>query len=100
MRRLTLALTALAALASMAATTETSHMLGRQSQNEGILVLPKKGEHVVFVVEDGRAVRRSVTIERIVGQEALLSAGLGVGDVVVTEGHRALQDGSLVSVQG
>lgn len=61
-------------------------------------VLPRGGEHIVFTVEDDRAVRRVVQIDFITGHEAVLSSGVKAGDRVVVEGHRALQDGALVEV--
>jgi membrane fusion protein, multidrug efflux system len=61
-------------------------------------VVPQKGEHVVFVVEEDRAVRRRVTIHAIVGHEAILGEGVEGGDRVVVEGQRALIDGALVTV--
>ena len=62
-------------------------------------VIPKKGEHVAFVVEDGRAVRRVVRIDAFTGEEALLASGIRPGDELVIEGQRALQDGAPVEVQ-
>ncbi len=59
-------------------------------------VLPSKGEHVVFVVENGRAVRRVVRIEAMVGSEAVLGSGLKPGDELIVDGHRSLQDGARV----
>lgn len=62
-------------------------------------VLPRKGEHVVYVVEKGRAVRHVVQIDAIIGSEAVLRAGLPPGAEVVVDGHRALQDGMRVENQ-
>ncbi len=59
-------------------------------------VLPSKGEHVVFVVENGRAVRRVVQIEAMAGSEAVLGSGLKPGDELIVDGHRSLQDGARV----
>lgn len=59
-------------------------------------VLPWKGEHVVFVVQANRAVRRTVRIESLRGDSVVISAGVAAGDRVVTEGNRALQDGMMV----
>lgn len=56
-------------------------------------VVPKRGEHVVFVVEGSNAVLKVVHIDAIVGQEAILSSGLSEGDMLVVEGQRTLQDG-------
>ncbi len=58
-------------------------------------ILPRKGEYVVFVVEDGRAIRRVVQVESIVGHSAVIN-GLNAGDELVVAGHRALQDGMRV----
>ncbi|MBT3191857.1 MAG: efflux RND transporter periplasmic adaptor subunit [Verrucomicrobia bacterium] len=63
-------------------------------------VVPKRGEHIVFVVEDERTVLRVVQIDSIVGQDVVLTSGLSEGDVLVIEGQRTLQDGVLVSVAG
>ncbi len=56
-------------------------------------VLPRKGEHIVFVVEDGKASRRIVRLREIKGQSAVLESGVRDGDRVVVEGSRALADG-------
>jgi membrane fusion protein (multidrug efflux system) len=61
-------------------------------------VVPRKGDHVVFVLRGERAERRVVRIESITGHEAILSSGLAVGETIVIEGHRALQDGMLLEV--
>ncbi len=56
-------------------------------------VIPKRGDHVVFVVEDERAVLKVVRIDEIIGQEVVLASGLQAGDRLVVDGHRTLQDG-------
>ncbi|MBT3294456.1 MAG: efflux RND transporter periplasmic adaptor subunit [Verrucomicrobia bacterium] len=61
-------------------------------------VVPEKGEHIVFVVEEDRAVRRRVYIEAIQGQTVVLRDGLADGDQLVTAGQRGLQDGRQVKV--
>lgn len=61
-------------------------------------VVPRKGEHYVFTVRDGRAMRRRVLIGAMLGHEAVLDAGIDPGDLVVVEGHRGLQDGLPVEV--
>ena len=60
--------------------------------------MPKKGDDVVYVVEGGRVVCRTVRIAAMVGDEAVLSSGVRAGDAVVVEGQRALIDGALVEV--
>ena len=62
-------------------------------------VIPKRGDHVVFVVKDGLAVLRVVRIETIVGADVVLASGLESGELLVIEGHRTLQDGVPVIVE-
>lgn len=62
-------------------------------------IIPQKGDHVIFLVEKGVAVRRVVKIDEIKGSEATISEGLKAGDNVVVEGGRALMDGSAVRVE-
>jgi len=61
-------------------------------------VLPSKGDHIVYLVKDGHAVRRKVQIENITRDRALISQGLETGDQVVIEGNRTLSDGQLVEI--
>ncbi len=61
-------------------------------------VLPSKGDHIVYLVKDGHAVRRKVQIEHITRTRALVSQGLETGDRVVVEGNRTLSDGQLVEI--
>ena len=56
-------------------------------------IVPRKGEHYVFAVENGHAVRKRVQIAALVGSEAVLESGVAAGDQIVVEGHRGLQDG-------
>jgi membrane fusion protein, multidrug efflux system len=63
-------------------------------------IVPRKGEHYVFVMEDGRAVRKRVLIAAMLGHEAVLEGGVSAGDRIVVEGHRGLQDGQKVAVAG
>jgi len=61
-------------------------------------VVPYKGQHYVFVVENGRVVRRRVLVDALIGHEAVIEGGLEIGERVVVEGHRGLQDGMAVEV--
>ncbi|HMP73104.1 MAG TPA: efflux RND transporter periplasmic adaptor subunit [Kiritimatiellia bacterium] len=56
-------------------------------------VIPRKGEHFVFVEREGRAVRRLVRLDRITGDRAVLASGLEEGEGLIVEGHRGLADG-------
>jgi multidrug efflux system membrane fusion protein len=53
----------------------------------------------VFVVKDGKAVMRPVTVARTVDSEAALSSGLEAGEMVVTDGHLLLTNGALVAIR-
>jgi len=61
-------------------------------------VLPSKGDHIVYVVEHGRVIRRNVKIASLTRWYALISSGLVEGDLVVVEGNRTLSDGQRVEV--
>jgi len=62
-------------------------------------VIPRRGEHIVFVAgDDGRAVRREVTLEYVAGDRAVISAGLAPGERLIVDGQRALADGAKVLV--
>lgn len=63
-------------------------------------VIPRRGDHVVYVVEAGVAVRRVVGLDSLAGQEAVISRGLHAGERLVVEGHRGLQDGVAVREDG
>jgi membrane fusion protein (multidrug efflux system) len=79
--------------------------LVRQEREGAMLVplaaiVPRKGEHYVFVVENGRAVRKRVLLGALIGHEAVLESGVAAGERIVVEGHRGLQDGQPVSESG
>lgn len=61
-------------------------------------VLPSKGDHVVYLAQDGQATRRKVQIDTITRKRALISSGLEEGDHVIIEGNRALSDGQRVEI--
>ena len=61
-------------------------------------IVPRKGEHYLFAVENGHAIRKRVQIAALMGHEAVLESGVAAGEQIVVEGHRGLQDGMAVSV--
>jgi len=61
-------------------------------------VIPRKGEHVVFLAEGGHAVLRVVRLHSIVGRDAVLTGGLSAGDRLIVEGHRVLEDGAVIDI--
>ena len=54
----------------------------------------------VFVVSDGHATLRQVTVARSTAELAVISAGLATGDDVVVKGQMALTDGAEVKSPG
>jgi RND family efflux transporter MFP subunit len=61
-------------------------------------VIARRGEHFVFVIEDGRAARRLVRIGKIHSASTIVEDGLRAGDVVIVKGNRDLIDGARVRV--
>ena len=59
-------------------------------------VIPKKGEYVAFVVENGKALQRLVKLDYFSDFDVVLASGLEPGEEVVIEGNRALSDGMVV----
>ncbi|WP_040619645.1 efflux RND transporter periplasmic adaptor subunit [Rhodovulum sp. PH10] len=53
----------------------------------------------VYVVEDGVARVRRVTIERVAGGDSVIASGLAGGETVVTDGQLQLTDGAAVKVR-
>jgi RND family efflux transporter MFP subunit len=53
----------------------------------------------VFVVKDGVASVRPVTVDRMVGFETVISSGLEGGETVVADGHLLLTNGARVTVR-
>ena len=54
----------------------------------------------VFVVQDGIAKVRPVTLDRAIEGEAIISSGLNAGESVVTDGQLLLTDGARVEQKG
>lgn len=59
-------------------------------------VLSRDGHDVVFVITQGRAERRAVTVASVEGDEATLSAGVSAGEKVATEAPPGLGEGASV----
>ena len=59
-------------------------------------VLNRDGRDVVFVVHDGRAERRAVTVSDTQNDDSVLSAGVAAGEKVVVDAPADLKDGMAV----
>jgi RND family efflux transporter MFP subunit len=56
----------------------------------------RDGKDIVFVVQNGRADRRAVTVIEVQGDDSILSAGVSAGEFVITDPSAALVDGLAV----
>ncbi len=54
------------------------------------------GKDVVMVLQNGRAERRPVTVASVGADEAIISAGLTVGERIITDAPKGLNDGASV----
>jgi HlyD family secretion protein len=59
-------------------------------------VLNRDGRDVVFIVQDGHAERRAVTVTDTQGDDSVLSAGVSAGEIVVVGAPANLRDGTAV----
>jgi RND family efflux transporter MFP subunit len=59
-------------------------------------VQSQDGRDVVFVVQNGRAERRAVTVSDTQGDDSVLSAGVSAGESVVVDSPAGLTDGTVV----
>lgn len=62
-------------------------------------LLDDGGQPYVFVVAGDVAHRHDVTVAAVSGQRAAIDTGVATGDMVVTEGGTALEDGMKVRIQ-
>ena len=78
--------------------------VGEFSSGSRVVIVPKAaitnegGQDVVFVVQDSTAERRAVTVSSSQGEDAMLSAGLSVGERVILNPPTTLADGTKVKV--
>lgn len=73
------------------------------ARKEKALVIPQKAiidNRFVFVFDNGKAVKKEVTLGLQTGQEAEVLTGLGAGDLVIVEGNFGLVNGSPVTLLG
>jgi membrane fusion protein, multidrug efflux system len=62
-------------------------------------VVPHRGDHVVFLAQDDRAVRRVVLLDRLLTSEAVIADGVRAGERLIVDGHRGLTDGAAIRVR-
>lgn len=62
-------------------------------------VIPLEKGHALYVVENGRAVRRDVTLGLIKGDRIRIVAGLRAGDRLIVSGHQYVGPGQKVDIR-
>jgi membrane fusion protein (multidrug efflux system) len=62
-------------------------------------VIPYAGKTFLFVVSDGRASRREITLGERLPEVVEVTAGLKAGETIVTRGQHRLADGAVVEQQ-
>ncbi len=89
-------------MAAKVAFRESSGAAPATPKTRGAVMVPKSalrsldGRDVVFVVQNGRAERRVVTVNGAQDNDVTLSAGVAAGEQVVVEGPVNLADGAAV----
>lgn len=61
-------------------------------------VISRNDEHVVYVVNDGKAQARSISLGLLEGWRVQVTGGLEAGDRVIVVGQRSVNDGEKVNV--
>ncbi len=60
-------------------------------------VVELEDERVVYVVEDERAVRRTVELGAVLGGEVVIASGLAAGELLIVEGQQQVSPGQRVT---
>lgn len=61
-------------------------------------IVELEDERIVYVVQDGRAVRRPVELGMVLGDDVVVADGLAAGDEVIVEGQGQVSPGQSVTV--
>ncbi|MCD6451917.1 MAG: efflux RND transporter periplasmic adaptor subunit [Acidobacteria bacterium] len=73
-------------------------------EKDGVYVVPQVvvkeegGKHYLFVVEDGKAVKREVVLGDRANSSVEVTSGVKEGDLVVVSGYEGLSDGRAVAI--
>ncbi|PIE90576.1 MAG: hypothetical protein CR997_05665 [Acidobacteria bacterium] len=63
-----------------------------------IAVFEEKGQSVVFIAVQGKAVRKAVTVGLVTEKETEILTGIDMNDHIVVKGQRGLRDGQKVTI--
>jgi membrane fusion protein (multidrug efflux system) len=78
--------------------------VGLEKKRDDVLLIPeealvpREGRQYVFIVEDGKAIEREVSLGGRAPGLAEIRSGLKAGELVITEGTQRLRPGSPVQV--
>ena len=61
-------------------------------------LIPFLDRAIIFIAEEGRAVRREVSIGNTQGERVAITSGLEIGQMVITKGNEGLRDGSPITI--
>ncbi|MBS1750555.1 MAG: efflux RND transporter periplasmic adaptor subunit [Bacteroidetes bacterium] len=78
--------------------------LSANKMEQGILlpssaIINKENSTQVYVVKNGKAVLQTITISKNIGNRTIVSSGLNVGDIIVTNGFINLFDGANITTK-
>src|SRR5690554_6621606 len=86
-----------------------SGMFGKVSLSEngvkqGIIIpssaiINNKNQAQVYIVKNGKSVLQTITISKNIGNRTIVSSGLNVGDIIVTNGFINLFDGANINIK-
>ncbi len=78
--------------------------LSESEQEQGILIptsaiMEENGIAKVYVIKNGKAVLKTITTSKTIGNKTLVSSGLNENDIIVTNGFINLFDGANTSIK-
>ena len=63
-------------------------------------IIPVTGGNVVFILNDGKAIKKVVKLGGAVGEKTIILRGISENDEVIVRGNELLKDGSSVKIAG
>tara|TARA_Y200000002_G_scaffold59170_1_gene44608 strand:- start:101 stop:1657 length:1557 start_codon:yes stop_codon:yes gene_type:complete len=63
-------------------------------------IIPISSSQVVFIMEEGKAIKKSVKLGGSVGNKVIIISGISTNDKVIVRGNELLKDGSSVKLAG
>lgn len=78
--------------------------LSSENTEQGILIpssaiIVDGNKAQVYVASDGKSTLRSITVSKNIGDKSLITNGLNIGDIIITNGFINLFDGASISIK-